>query len=77
MAKPTKEQYEQAKEDNKTFYHWLLLSRKKKNELIDALITERKNELLYLEQLEKTKEIIDRYTVYEQVEKEGIKYEED
>lgn len=73
IKKPTLEEYEKAKQDYKTYCSWLQMAREKKNELIDALATERQNELLYLKQAEKQLGIIRCYEIYEQLEKDGEK----
>ena len=69
IKKPTLEEYEKAKQDYQTYCSWLGMARKKKNELIDALATERQNELLYLKQAEKQRDIIRCYEIYEKLEK--------
>ena len=69
--KPTLEEYEKAKKEYKTYCSWLRMAREKKNELIDALVIERENELRYLKQAEKQHEIIRCYEIYEQIEKGG------
>ena len=69
--KPTLEEYEKAKQEYKTYCSWLRMTREKKNELIDALVIERQNELLYLKQAEKQHDIIRCYEICEQSEKGG------
>lgn len=69
--KPTFEEYEKAKQEYNTFCSWLRMARERKNELIDALAVERENELRYLQQANKHREIIRCYELYEQIEKDG------
>lgn len=69
IGKPTKEAYEKAKSDYKMFCSWLVKSRERKNELIDALAIERENEKTYLDLAEKNKSIIQRYEIYEEIER--------
>lgn len=71
MKKPTLEEYEKAKQDYKTFCSWARLAKEKKNKLIDELITERENELLYSKWAEEQHDIIRCYEIYEQIEKGG------
>lgn len=71
MNKPSIEEYKEAKQEYALFSSWLQSSNAKKNELIDALITERQNERTYLEQANKYKEIILAYEIYEEIEKKS------
>lgn len=66
--KPTLEEYEKAKKDYQMFCSWLRTCRDKKNELIDALVIERSNELLYEKEAEKRRDIIRCYEIYEALE---------
>lgn len=71
MNKPTLEEYEKAKQDYKTFCSWARLAKEKKDKLIDELIIERENELLYQKEAEKQYDIIRCYEIYEKIEKGG------
>ena len=63
--KPSKEQYEQAKENISYLNNALYLSRQRQTKLIDELSAERENEKMYLSSLEKNKETVLVYETYE------------
>lgn len=65
LKQPTLEEYEKAKQEYKTYCSWARLARKKIDELIDELATERENELLYQKQAQEKHEIITCYEIYE------------
>ena len=69
MNKPTLEEYEKAKKDFENYCSWARMARSKQGELIDSLAEERRNEVFYLEQAEKQREVIVAYEIYEQAEK--------
>jgi hypothetical protein len=71
LGEPTKEEYEQAKESKKLASDALWLSRKRKDELIDALAKERESEKFYMELYEKHRGIIRKYEIYEELEANG------
>ena len=71
LGKPTKEEYEKAKEDKKFASDALWMCRKRKDELIDALAKERDSEKLYMELYEKHRDIIRRYEIYDEIENNG------
>lgn len=68
IGKPSSAEYEKAKNDYKMFCSWIVKSRERKNELIDALIIERENEKTYTELADKQKDIIRRYEIYTELE---------
>lgn len=70
IGKPTQEEYEEAKKAYNMYCSWLIKSREKKNELIDALAIERENELTYEKQAEKQRDVISKFEIYEKVEAE-------
>lgn len=70
MNKPTKEEYEKAVEEYKQFEKWLELEVEKQNKLLDELIHTRSNIRGYEQYLEKRKEIIQKYQIYEEIENE-------
>lgn len=65
IQKPSKEQYEQAKENISYLNNALYLSRQRQTKLIDELSTERENEKMDLSLLEKNKETVLVYETYE------------
>ena len=71
MNKPTLEEYEKAKKDFENYCSWARIARSKQGELIDSLAEERRNEVFYLEQAEKRREVIVAYEIYEQAENGG------
>lgn len=71
MNKPTLEEYEKAKKDFENYCSWARIARSKQGELIDSLAEERRNEVFYLEQSEKRREVIVAYEIYEQAENGG------
>ncbi len=71
IGKPSKEEYEKAKECKKFASEALCLSRKRRDELIDALTQERESEKFYIELYEKYRDIIRRYEIYEEMESSG------
>lgn len=73
MKKPTLEEYEKAKKDFENYCSWARTARIKQGELIDFLAKERSNEVFYLEQAEKQRDVIVAYEVFEQIEKKGKK----
>ncbi len=68
ISKPTREEYEKAKEEMNTFAKWVCLARNKQTELIDALAIERENEKMYRKLYEKNKEVVSRFEIYEKIE---------
>lgn len=64
IQKPTKEQYEQAKENISYLNNALYLSRQKQTKLIDELSAERETEKIYLSSLENNKETVLIYETY-------------
>ena len=73
MNKPTLEEYEKAKKDFENYCSWARMARSKQGELIDSLAEERRNEVFYLEQAEKRREVIVAYEIYEQAENGGTR----
>lgn len=71
MKKPTLEEYEKARQNYKTFCSWARLARENKNKLIDELVIERENELLYSKWAEEQHDTILCYEIYEKIEKGG------
>lgn len=71
MSTPTLKEYTEAKEAYKNYCSWIRMSREIKNELIDNLAKERRNEVFYLEQIEKQLEIMRAYETYEEISKGG------
>ena len=67
FGKPTKEEYEKAKQDREFAATSLHLCRKRRDELIDALAQERESEKFYMNLYEKHRDIIRRYEIYEEL----------
>ena len=68
MKKPTKEQYETAKNNISYIKDAICMSRQRQTKLIDELSSERENEKGYLSSLENNKEIVLIYETYEKIE---------
>ena len=68
MQKPTKEQYENAKNNISYIENAIYLSRQRQTKLIDELSSERNTEKSYLSSLENNKEIVLIYETYEEIE---------
>ena len=68
FGKPSKEVYEKAKKDKEFASNALWASRKRRDELIDALAKERESEKLYMELYEKHRDIIRKYEIYEELQ---------
>ncbi len=71
LGKPTKEEYEKAKQDREFAATSLHMCRKRRDELIDALAQERESEKFYMELYEKHRDIIRKYEIYEELEANG------
>ena len=71
FGKPSKEAYEKAKKDKEFASDALWMSRRRRDELIDALARERESEKLYMELYEKHRDIIRKYEIYEEMEASG------
>jgi hypothetical protein len=71
LGKPTAEEYEKAKKDKEYAANALFLCRKRRDDLIDELSREREHEKFYMELYEKHRDIIRRYEIYEELEKNG------
>ncbi len=69
IEKPSIEDYNKAKHDYNLYCSWAQMARNKKNELIDALMIERQNELNYIKLAAEQREIIRRYEVYSEIER--------
>ena len=67
LGKPTKEDYEKAKKDREYVANALFLCRKRRDNLIDELASEREHEKFYLQMYEKHRDIIRRYEIYEEL----------
>lgn len=71
LGKPSKEEYEKAKKDKEYAANALFLCRKRRDDLIDELSREREHEKFYMEQYEKHRDVIRKYEIYEELEKNG------
>ncbi len=68
MQKPTKAQYENAKNNISYIENAIYLSRQRQTKLIDELSSERNTEKSYLSSLENNKEMVLVYETYEEIE---------
>lgn len=68
--KPTREEYEEALNTKGTFARWISLEAKHRDELLDQLCDVVDNIKLYKAQYDKANEIVEKYVIYEQIEKE-------
>lgn len=68
MNKPTKEEYEKALKDSECAVNWIRIENKRQEELLDELVIIRNNLKAHKEYLEKRKEIIQTYQIYEEIE---------
>lgn len=68
--KPTREEYEEALNTKATFARWISLEAKRRDELLDELCDVVDNIKLYKAQYDKANEIVEKYVIYEQIEKE-------
>lgn len=71
FGKPSKDAYDSAKQNLMFASDSLRLCRKRRDELIDALAQERENEKNYIELYEMNRDIIRKYEIYEELEKNG------
>lgn len=68
--KPTRVEYEEALNTKETFARWINLEAKRRDKLLDELCDVVDNIKLYKAQYDKANEIIEKYVIYEQIEKE-------
>lgn len=68
--KPTREEYEEALNTKETFARWISLEAKRRDELLDQLCDVVDNIKLYKVQYNKADEVVMKYELYEQIEKE-------
>ena len=68
--KPTREEYEEALNSKETFARWIGLESKRRDELLDQLCDVVDNIKLYKAQYDKADEVVAKYVIYEQIEKE-------
>ena len=71
FGKPTKDEYEKAKEGMQDMARFVRLCRNRQTQLIDELCSERESEKLYSEIYERHKDIVRRYEIYEELEAIG------
>lgn len=68
LTKPTREEYENALKDKKMLNEWLSMEYKTRDELLDKLLNSRETIKMYQEALNQSKDIIQRYEIYQEVE---------
>lgn len=66
-SKPSKEHYEQSKKTCGNLAQWIGMSRKRQNELLDALFEERESEKAYVQSYKAHQDLIRRYEIYEEI----------
>ena len=71
MNKPTLGEYKIALDNIECCKQSLNLVLEKKNKLLDELLRERENEILYKSVIEESRKIKDLYEIYEGIEKEN------
>lgn len=70
MAKPTNTEYRKAKEDIQSISYWLSLEKERLEKLLDDVCNSRKLIKGYQNLLNEKRYIVDKYEVYEELEKE-------
>lgn len=68
VSKPSKEHYEQSKKTCGNLAQWIGMSRKRQNELLDALFEERESEKAYVQSYKVHQDLIRRYEIYEEIQ---------
>ncbi len=68
ISKPTKERYDESKKRCSEYSDWIRRSRKRQDELLDALFEERQSEKDYRGMYEAHRELVRRYELYEDIE---------
>lgn len=76
MAKPTKQEYEDACQNIEYCSNAIRLTKNKIEKILDELCSLKCNLNTYRECIEQSREIKNRYEIYERLEKEGEKNEE-
>lgn len=71
IGKPSREEYEKAKQDKEYAANALFLCRKRRDDLIDELSREREHEKFYMELYEKHRDTIRKYEIYEELKANG------
>lgn len=67
MTIPTRKEYEQAKLNVEAMKKWVHLERKTIDELLDKLISSRRQIKMYEEAIKSRQQVIDTYEVYEEI----------
>ena len=68
VSKPSKAHYEQSKKTCGNLAQWIGMSRKRQNELLDALFEERESEKAYVQSYKAHQDLIRRYEIYEEIQ---------
>lgn len=68
ISKPSKEHYEESKKACSNLSQWISMSRKRQNELLDALFEERESEKQYIQTYKAHQDLIRRYEIYEEIQ---------
>lgn len=71
ISKPSKEHYEESKKVRSDLAQWISMSRKRQNELLDALFKERESEKQYIQTYKAHQDLIQRYEIFEELEANG------
>ena len=70
MAKPTEQEYQDALKSANLYTDWIRMTRERIDDLIDQIIDLRENQLCYQSSYNEAREIIERYNIYKELEKE-------
>lgn len=73
MASPTKEEYEAAMQNVVFLQDAIVRENRRKDDLIDKLCESQKMVKIYKESLNKYKEIMEKYQIYQELLDEGLK----
>ncbi len=72
MSKPTVGEYEKALEKRNDFNRWLGMECKRRDQYLDRLLNSRENIKIYQENLRKANDIIRKYEIYQEIEREKV-----
>lgn len=70
MAKPTEKEYQDALKTAKLYAEWIDMTRERIDDLIDQIIDLRETQLCYQSSYNEAREIVERYKIYEELERE-------
>ena len=70
MGIPTVEEYQAALKTKTLLADWIGIEKENLDKLLDQIIDSRKTILAYQSEYQKAREIVDRYRIYEELERE-------